>query len=102
MNYTEEQLENLADAFRLAGYSSEEITDNDTWAKLADCVLNGLGLIIKGKEDHFEQLGVLSNLMDNKIEEDSFQSNYLQLLALVLDDYENKHYNILRGTTMKS
>ena len=96
MNYTEKQLENLADTFRLAGYDSEEITDNNTWAKLADCVLNGLGLVIKDNQDHFEQLGVLSSLMDNEIEEEeSFQSNYLQLLALVLEDYENKHYSIL-------
>ena len=95
MNYTESQLERLADTFRSYGYDSEEIMDNETWAKLADCVLNGLGLVIKDKEDHLEQLAVLSSLMDNKIEKDSFQSNYLQLLALVLDDYENKHYNIL-------
>lgn len=95
MNYTESQLEHLADNFRSYGYESEEIMDNDTWAKLADCVLNGLGLVIEDKEDYLEQLAVLSNLMDNKLEEDSFQTNYLQLLALVLEDYETKHYNIL-------
>lgn len=95
MNYTERQLERLADTFRSCGYDSEETLDNETWAKLADCVLHGLGLTINNKVDHIKQLAVLSELMEDSFEDDSFQSNYLQLLALVLDDYENKHYQIL-------
>lgn len=95
MNYTQTQLENIADTFHSAGFKFDYITDNDTWAMIADCVLQGLGLFIQNEVDHTQQLEVLSNLMGSDTEKESFQMSYINLLALVLEDYETKYYPIL-------
>lgn len=44
MNYTEEQMEAVADCLRSAGFVLDEDWNNDKFALLADCVLKALGL----------------------------------------------------------
>lgn len=91
MNYSEKQFDSLGDAFRLEGFDTNNfIIDNDYYSKLADSVLNGLGLKITNKSEHEKALKIVSHLMDQSCSCE-FVSRLIDTLALIVEDFENNH-----------
>ncbi len=50
--------------------------------------------IIKTEQEYNEALILIDSLLDERVAPDSDKGNQLQLLLLILKDYEDKHYAI--------
>ncbi len=83
MNLSQTHIEKLGDAFRSAGFSTNDfIIDNDYYCKLTEAVLDGLGLKITNEVDRSIVSEIKSSLLDYT-EFGDFVSSLLDVLVLI-------------------